>query len=92
MSIYGAVPSELRAFGLKFVAQQESVSAIQAAVVAALSNTTWTGPARDAFEASWNGQFNSALNGLKAAFDAAGREAMSRADGLEQVMGVAASA
>jgi hypothetical protein len=87
MSVYGAVPSELREFGLKFVAQQESVAAIQEAVFAALGSTTWTGPARDAFEASWNGQFNSALNGLKASFDAAGREAISRADGLEQVMG-----
>ena len=89
MSVYGAVPSELREFGRKFVAQQESVAAIHQTVITALSSTTWTGPARDAFEASWNGQFNSALNGLKAAFDAAGREAISRADGLEQVMGAA---
>ena len=91
MSLYGAVPSELREFGLKFVAQQDSVSAIQETVFTALSSTTWTGPARDAFEASWNGQFNNALNGLKAAFDAAGREAISRADGLEQVMGAGAA-
>ena len=90
MSVYGAVPSELRGFGLKFMAQQESVAAIQQTVVAALGSTTWTGPARDAFEASWNGQFNNALNGLKSAFEAAGREAISRADGLEQVMGATA--
>ena len=44
MSMYGAVPSELREFGLRFVAQQESVAAIQQAVFAALSSTTWVGP------------------------------------------------
>ena len=46
MSMYGAVPTELREFGLRFVAQQESVAAIEHAVFAALSSTTWVGPAR----------------------------------------------
>lgn len=87
MTVYGAVPSELREFGLRFVAQQENVATIQTTVFSALSGTTWTGPARDQFEAAWNNQFNSALNGLKAAFESAGKEAMSRADALEQVMG-----
>ncbi len=87
MSVYGAVPSELREFGLRFVAQQENVATIQTTVFTALSGTTWTGPARDQFEAAWNGQFNVALNGLKTAFESAGTEAISRADALEQVMG-----
>ena len=91
MSVYGAVPSELREFGLRFVAQQDNVATIQSTVFAALSSTTWTGPAREQFEAAWNGQFNAALNGLKEAFNSAGTEAISRADALEQVMGATGS-
>ncbi len=87
MTVYGAVPAELRALGLKLVAQNEPVTTIQEAVYVALSGTTWTGPAREQFETSWNEQFNPSLNGLKLAFAGAGQECMSRADALEQVMG-----
>jgi len=87
MALYGAVPAELREFGLRFVAQQENVNSIQTTVVAALSGTTWTGPARDKFEAAWNDQFNVALNGLKAAFEEAGTAAIQKAGDLEVVMG-----
>lgn len=88
MSVYGAVPSELRAFGLKFVAQQQNVNEIILTVVSALGGTTWTGPARDQFEANWTNSFKPALDNLNAAFESAGIEAMNRADALEQVMGV----
>jgi uncharacterized protein YukE len=91
MSMYGAVPSELREFGLRFSAQQESVAAIQQAVFSALSSTTWVGPARDKFGDDWNSRFNPNLEALKSAFEAAGTEAMSRADALEQAMGVTAA-
>ncbi len=87
MTMYGAVPSELRALGLKFVAQQQNVNEITLTVVSALQGTTWTGPARDQFEANWAGSFKPALDGLNAAFEAAGMEAMNRANALEQVMG-----
>jgi uncharacterized protein YukE len=92
MSMYGAVPSELREFGLRFVAQQENVAAIQQAVLTALSGTTWVGPARDQFGDDWNNRFNPALEGLRAAFEQHGRAACERATALEQVMGVTASA
>ncbi len=87
MSVYGAVPAELRAFGLKFVAQQQNVNEIILTVVSALGGTTWTGPARDQFEANWTNSFKPALDNLNAAFESAGIEAMNRADALEQVMG-----
>ena len=92
MSMYGAVPSELREFGMRFVAQQENVVAIQQAVVAALGGTTWVGPAREQFGEDWNTKFNPALDGLRAAFEQHGRAACERANALEQVMGITASA
>jgi uncharacterized protein YukE len=92
MSMYGAVPSELREFGMRFVAQQENVTAIQQAVMAALGSTTWVGPARDQFGDDWNNKFNPALEGLRAAFEQHGLAACERANALEQVMGVAGSA
>lgn len=90
MTMYGAVPSELREFGLRFVAQQQTVDEIISAVTTALGGTTWTGPARDAFEAKWSESFKPNLDLLKIAFDGAGKEAISRAGALEQVMGATA--
>lgn len=87
MSMYGAVPSELRALGLRLAAQIEAIGGIRETVFTALASTTWVGPARAAFEENWNSRFNPALEGLSEAFGAVGLECANRADGLEQVMG-----
>ena len=57
-------------------------------VVGHLDGTTWTGPARAAFESEWQGGFRVALQRLATAFSTSGRECQARADELRRVMGV----
>lgn len=87
MSMYGANPEQLAALGRQLQRQIDHVEAISAAVGSALGGTTWVGPARDRFEAEWNGSFRTALGRLGAAFDAAGRDCLQRSTELQRVMG-----
>ena len=87
MTMYGANPEQLAQLGQKLKAQREPIESVTSAVTAALGGTTWTGPARDAFESEWNGTFKSALAKLVEAFEQAGADCVSRSNDLMRVMG-----
>jgi len=87
MSIYGANPEQLEHLGTTLKRQVEAINAVMSTVSSVLSGTTWTGPARDQFEADWNGSFRSALTRLNDAFDAAGQDCVLRTQELRRVMG-----
>jgi uncharacterized protein YukE len=88
MTIYGANPEQLEQLGNTLKAQIEAINAVVSTVTSTLGNTTWTGPARDRFQADWDGSFRGALTQLNAAFDAAGGDCVMRASNLRSVMGV----
>lgn len=87
MSMFGANPEQLSALGRQLQRQIDNIDAITSAVGTALGGTTWVGPARDQFEAEWNGNFRAALARLGSAFDAAGRDCVQRSVELQRVMG-----
>ena len=87
MSIYGADPQQLAGLGRSLRSQIETINGVVGTVTAALSGTTWTGPARDQFEADWNTTFRGALDRLNTAFESAGQSCISRSAELERVMG-----
>ena len=87
MSLYGANPEQLEHLGTTLKRQVESINAVMSTVSSVLSGTTWTGPARDQFEADWTGSFRSALTRLNDAFDAAGQDCVLRTQELRRVMG-----
>ena len=87
MSIYGANPEQLEHLGTTLKRQVEAINAVMSTVSSVLSGTTWTGPARDQFEADWNGSFRSALTRLNDAFDTAGQDCVLRTQELRRVMG-----
>ena len=87
MSLYGANPEQLEHLGTTLKRQVEAINAVMSTVSSVLSGTTWTGPARDQFEADWNGSFRSALTRLNDAFDAAGQDCVLRTQELRRVMG-----
>jgi hypothetical protein len=88
MSVYGAVPEELDHLGTTLQRQIEPIGAVLSQVSSVLGGTTWTGPARDRFEADWNGGFRDALQRLTQAFEAAGQDCVARSQELRRVMGV----
>lgn len=92
MSLYGANPEQLESLGKTLRQQTDGVDALTTTVNGALSGTTWTGPARDQFEADWNNTFKNALTSLKTAFEVAGTDCVRRAGDLRIVMGSVASA
>jgi hypothetical protein len=85
--MYGANPEQLESLGNTLKSQIEAINAVVSTVTGALTNTTWTGPARDRFQSDWDGSFRGALNQLNAAFDAAGTDCVTRAGNLRTVMG-----
>jgi hypothetical protein len=87
MTMYGANPEQLAALGRSLQRQIDNVDAITAAVTSALAGTTWVGPAREQFESDWNTTFRTALSRLGQAFDAAGRDCITRSAELQRVMG-----
>ena len=87
MSLYGANPEQLEHLSTTLKRQVESITTVMSTVTSVLSGTTWTGPARDQFEADWNGSFRSALTRLNDAFDAAGQDCVLRTQELRRVMG-----
>jgi hypothetical protein len=88
MSVYGAVPEELDHLGTTLKRQIEPIGTVLSQVSSVLGGTTWTGPARDRFEADWNGGFRDALQRLTQAFEAAGQDCVARSQELRRVMGV----
>ena len=89
-TMYGANPQQLADLGRSLKNQISSIDGVINTVTSALSGTTWSGPARDQFEADWNTTFKNALARLNEAFDAAGQSCLSRSADLERVMGAAA--
>jgi len=84
---YGANPEQLTALGTTLKNQVTPINQLIQTVSNVLANTTWTGPARDQFEADWNGTFKNALTRLNTAFEAAGADCVSRSENLRVVMG-----
>jgi hypothetical protein len=87
LGIIGADPDQLSHLGLTLTRQREIVDGVLTTVSAVLDGTSWTGPARRAFEADWNAGFRVALQRLSEAFTASGHECQVRADELRRVMG-----
>ncbi len=87
MTMYGANPEQLASLGRSLRQQIHSIDGVVSAVSAALSGTTWVGPARDQFEQDWNTSFRHALAKLNQAFDAAGSDCIARSTDLQRVMG-----
>lgn len=87
MSIFGADPDALHALGATLQRQRAAVEEIVRAVDGPVGSIAWTGPARERFLEQWNGDFKSALARLNEAFEAAGADCITRADGLRTVMG-----
>ncbi len=87
MNMYGANPEQLTSLGRSLQQQREAIDGVTSTVTAALSGTTWTGPARDRFEQEWQTTFRSALTRLDQAFDAAGQDCIARSTELQRVMG-----
>lgn len=86
-NLYGANPEQLEHLGSTLKRQIESINTVMSNVSSVLSGTTWVGPARDQFEAEWNGSFRGALTKLNEAFGAAGQDCLLRTQELRRVMG-----
>jgi uncharacterized protein YukE len=86
-AMYGANPEQLASLGRTLKQQMSSIDAVMSTVTSVLGGTTWSGPARDQFEADWNQSFRTALNRLNQAFDAAGSDCIARSTDLMRVMG-----
>jgi hypothetical protein len=87
MPMYGANPEQLTNLGNSLRRQIDAINSVVGTVSAALSGTTWEGPARVQFEADWNTTFRTALDKLNSAFDAAGTDCLRRSQDLQMVMG-----
>lgn len=87
-SMFGANPEELAALGRTLSSQIDAINSVVSTVSSVLGGTTWVGPAREQFENDWRMSFTSALTRLNEAFDAAGRDCVSRSQELQRVMGV----
>ncbi len=83
----GADPEQLTHLGTTLSRQRTDIEALMATVTSALATTTWSGPARQAFEQDWQASFRMALTRLGEAFDLAGRDCLMRANELRRVMG-----
>ncbi len=53
----------------QFTTDSQAVAELQRRISAAVSNTTWTGPAAERFRSEWNGSFVSALSRLQEALN-----------------------
>lgn len=84
---HGATPEELDGIGTTLISQIEIVNKIVTDVDSPLNNSSWVGPARDAFQSEWDGNFKTALTKLNEAFDVAGKDCKNRAEGTRMVLG-----
>ncbi|MFZ9158776.1 MAG: hypothetical protein EBX99_01825 [Acidimicrobiia bacterium] len=87
IGIIGADPDQLSHLGATLQRQHDIIEGVLTTVNAALDGTTWTGPARRAFETDWHGSFRTALQKLAEAMAISGRECRARSDELRRVMG-----
>ena len=87
MTMYGANPEQLANLGATLRNQIQGITAVMTTVKGALNGTMWSGPAKDQFEHDWDTSFKVALDRLNTAFDAAGRDCISRSQDLQRVMG-----
>lgn len=85
---YGADPAQLSALGTQMKAQLETIDGILA-LGTSVTTTPWKGPAREAFVGQWETSFKTNLENLKAAFETAGTECITRSASLEAAMGTA---
>lgn len=83
----GADPDQLAALGQTLSRQRSDIEQLVATVTSALATTTWSGPARQAFEQDWQSSFRTTLSRLGEAFDLVGRDCLQRANELRRVMG-----
>lgn len=88
MPMHAAIPEQLEALGQTLRAQIDAINGVVSTVTNALANTVWEGPARDQFQADWDGSFRTALNQLNAAFEAAGNGCVTRAANTRAVLGL----
>jgi uncharacterized protein YukE len=86
-SLYGANPDELEHLGATIRRQIDAIEGVLATVSSVLSGTTWMGPARDRFQADWDGVFTTTLRRLNEAFGMAGDDCVRRSAELRRVMG-----
>jgi hypothetical protein len=84
--MWGADPDQLDQLGNTLKRQIDAVTAVMQAVQTCFANTTWTGPARDRFEAEWNGSFRTALSRLNDAFGVTGQDCLARSQALRVAM------
>lgn len=84
--MWGADPDQLDELGSTLRHQIDAVTTMMQAVQTCFASTAWTGPARDRFEADWNGSFRPALTRLTEAFDRTGQDCLARSQGLRAAM------
>lgn len=84
--MWGADPDQLDELGTTLKRQIDAIGSVMTTVQACFANTAWTGPARDRFEADWNGSFRVALTRLNEAFDLTGQDCLARSQGLRVAM------
>jgi uncharacterized protein YukE len=87
MTMYGANPEQLANLGVTLKNQIQGITSVMTTVKGVLDGTTWVGPAHDQFQSDWENSFRVALDRLNTAFDAAGRDCISRSQDLQRVMG-----
>ncbi len=83
---HAANPDELEGFGATLEHQIATVDSMMKVVDDGLNGIVWTGPAKDAFRAQWDGEFKRALTSLNTAFGNAGSDCKQRAAGVRQVL------
>ena len=67
LSMVGGSLEQMQALEHQFASDAQAVGDLQRRITAAVSNTTWTGPAADRFRSEWNGTFVGALSRLQEA-------------------------
>ena len=83
---HAANPDELAGLGTTLSNQILVVDQMIKDVDGPLNSIVWTGPAKDAFKAEWDGGFKSALGRLITAFETAGQDCRNRAEAVRQVL------
>ncbi len=84
---HSANPEELEGLGTTLKAQIGIVNKIISDVDGPLGSIVWTGPAKEAFRSEWDGNFKTALGKLNEAFEVAGQDCTTRAQGVRIALG-----
>lgn len=64
-SMVGGSLEQMQGLEQQLTTDSQTVGELQRRISAAVSNTTWTGPAAERFRSEWNGTFVSALTRLQ---------------------------